>query len=94
MFAVPYAEIRELQRDALRYRFDTLRPRVQLLDRLAARNGVEGIDDVDAAGRLLYPSNVYKSYAFPWLIDGEFDRLTRWLQQLTSHDLSSVDAAG
>ena len=83
MFAVPYAEIRELQLEALRYRFDALLPRVQLLDRLAERNGVDGIDDLATAGRLLYPSNVYKSYVFAWLIENEYARLTRWLQQLT-----------
>ena len=40
MFAVPSPEIRELQLEALRLRFDALRPQVQLLDRLAERNGV------------------------------------------------------
>jgi len=94
MFAVPYAEIRELQLEALRYRFDALRPRVQLLDRLAERNDVDGIDDLATAGRLLYPSNLYKSYAFAWLAEGEYARLTRWLQQLTAHDLSLVDVDG
>jgi hypothetical protein len=94
MFAVPYPEIRELQLDALRYRFDALRPRVQLLDRLAERNGVDGIDDLATAGRVLYPSNVYKSYVFAWLTEGEYARLTRWLEQLTAHDLSAVDVDG
>ena len=91
MFAVPYSEIRELQLEALRLRFEDLRPRVQLLDRLAERNGVDGIEDLATGGRLLYPSNVYKSYVFAWLNEGEYDRLTRWLQQLTAHDLSGVD---
>ena len=64
---------------------------MQLLDRLAERNGVDGIDDLATGGRLLYPSNVYKSYVFAWLTEGEYDRFTRWLQQLTAHDLSAVD---
>ena len=94
MFAVPYDEIRELQLEALRARFDALLPRVQLLSRLAERNGVEGIDDLATGGQLLYPSNVYKSYVFSWLTEGEYDRLTRWLQQLTAHDLSAVNVEG
>lgn len=94
MFAVPYAEIRRLQGDVLRHRFEALRPRVALLDRLADRNGVDDVDGVEAGAALLYPSNVYKSYTFDWLVEGRFDRLTRWLQQLTAHDLSGVDIDG
>lgn len=91
MFSVPYEEIEELQLDALRRRFEHLRPRVQLLDRLATRNGVHGIDGIEVGAELLYPSNVYKSYPFDWITDGNYDRLTNWLRQLTSHDLSHVD---
>ena len=57
MFAVPYAAIRELQLEGLRYRFDALRPRVQLLDRLAERNGVDGIDDLATAKARLSRAN-------------------------------------
>jgi hypothetical protein len=94
MFAVPYREIRALQLEALRMRFDALRSKVQLLGRLAERNSVDRIEDLDAGGRLLYSSNVYKSYVIAWLNDGEYDRLTRWLQQLTAHDLAAVDVSG
>jgi hypothetical protein len=94
MFAAPYAEIQELQLVALRQRFEHLAPRVPLLARLAKRNGVDGVDSLAAGGRLLYPSNVYKSYPFAWLADGEYGRLTRWLQQLTAHDLTSVNLEG
>jgi hypothetical protein len=94
MFSVPAPEIRALQLAALQRRFDALRPRVQLLDRLAERNGVDGIDALDDGARLLYPSNVYKSYPFGWLVDDEYPRLTNWLRQLTAHDLSAVDVTG
>ena len=94
MFAVPYDEIRELQLAAVQYRFGSLRPQVQLLDRLAQRNGVDVIRSIDDGARLLYPSNVYKSYPFGWLVDQEYGRLTNWLRQITAHDLSSVDVKG
>jgi hypothetical protein len=94
MFSVPYEQIRELQLAALTIRFDALHDRVPLLSRLAERNGVVGIDGLATGGRLLYPSNVYKSYPFAWLSEGEYGRLTRWLQQLTAHDLSGVDLGG
>ena len=94
MFAVPYDEIRELQLAAIRSRFESLRPQVQLLDRLAQRNGVDRLDSLADGARLLYPSNVYKSYPFGWLVDQEYGRLTNWLRQLTAHDLSSVDVTG
>lgn len=94
MFAAPYAEIRELQLAALRARLEQLRPRVTLLNRLADRNGVDTVRSLDDGAGLLYPSNVYKSYPFGWLDDHEYGRLTRWLQQLTAHDLSAVDLTG
>lgn len=94
MFSVPDAEIRELQLAALRDRFETLRPRVRLLARLAERNGVDGVESIEDGGRLLYPSNVYKSYPLAWLIDQEYRRLTSWVGQLTAHDLSGVDLDG
>jgi hypothetical protein len=94
MFSVPYDEIRELQLAALQRRFRALRPQVQLLDRLAQRNDVDAVDTLADAARLLYPSNVYKSYPFGWLVDQEYGRLTNWLRQLTAHDLSGVDLAG
>ena len=45
-------------------------------------------------GSILYPSNVYKSYPFEWLSEGRYEKLTKWLQQLTAHDLSNVDLEG
>src|SRR5665213_2799961 len=80
MFSVPYPEIQQMQLDALRLRFEALQPQVALLARLAERNRVEDITDLEAGGRLLYPSNVYKSYPFDWLSEGRYDRLTMWLQ--------------
>ena len=94
MFAVPYEEIRELQLAALRQRFRSLRPQIQLLDRLAKRNAVDDVASIADGARLLYPSNVYKSYPFGWLVDQEYARLTNWLRQLTAHDLSGVDVDG
>lgn len=94
MFAVPYEEIRELQLSALRHRFRSLRPQVQLLDRLAKRNDVDDVASIADGARLLYPSNVYKSYPFGWLVDQEYGRLTNWLRQLTAHDLSDVELDG
>jgi hypothetical protein len=94
MYSVRYAEIQQLQLDALRYRFNSLHPRVQLLSRLVQRNGVDGIEDLSSGGRLLYPSNVYKSYPLSWLSEGQYEKLTRWLQQLTTYELSGVDLNG
>ena len=94
MYSIPYVEIRRLQLAALQHRFEALRPKVKLLDKLAARNGVDGIEDLATGGKLLYPSNVYKSYPFSWLEEGNYKRLTNWVQQLTTHDLSKVNLDG
>ena len=94
MFDVPYQEIQELQLLGLRRRVAELRQRVKVFSRLADRAGAGDIESLADGASLLYPSDVYKSYKRDWLFEGQFDRLTQWVQQLTAHDLSGVDTAG
>jgi hypothetical protein len=94
MYSLPYEEVEQLQLQALKRRFDELLERLPLLHRRAETSGVPCIDQLTDAGKLLYPSGVYKSYQREWLDSGDFERLTGWLQRLTSHDLSLVSTTG
>ena len=40
---------------------------------------------------LLFQHSVYKSYPLALLVKNRFAELTRWLDRLTTHDLSGVD---
>lgn len=74
--------------EGLRTRFRDLRHKIPVLDRMAVDQGVDEIDTIECAAKLLFPHTVYKSYPLSVLERGQFDRLTRWVQSLTTLDLS------
>jgi hypothetical protein len=78
------------QLEALRRKFDRLRAGVSALDALAAREGVDRIESFDDAAPLLFDHRVYKSYPTSIVERRQFDRLAKWLQRLTTHDLSEI----
>lgn len=80
-----------IQLQGARQRFAQLRPRLALLDRLASEQGIDAIHSLDDVAPLLFAHTVYKSYPLSWLERGEFAKLTRWLDGLTTEDLSQVD---
>lgn len=87
------------QRDAvhlagLQKRFSELAPALPALAKLAADQGIDTIRTIDDAAPLLFPHTVYKSYPLSFLERGQFDRLTKWLDGLTTVDLKGIDTAG
>jgi hypothetical protein len=94
MFSVDRADLPELQRAALTTRFAELRDRIPLLTRLADRQGIDTIDQVDDVIPLLFDHTFYKSYPSSLIDKHRFDELTRWLSKLTTVDLSGVEASG
>lgn len=94
IYAMDVAEIRAFQLDAFRRRFETLLPRIPMVTKLAAELGLSRIDAIEDAAPLLLKHSVYKSYPISFIEKNQFDRLTRWLNNLTAHDLSGVEAGG
>ena len=94
LYALPDGEIEEFRLRAARRSFEELRPRVQFLDRLAKNQGVDELAKLDDLVPILFAHTAYKSYPMSLLEKGRFDRLTQWLGQLTTHDLSHVDVSG
>jgi hypothetical protein len=94
LFSLPKDEVEEAQLKALALRFRTLRPRVTALNKLASRQGVDRIEAFADAPPVLFDHRVYKSYPLNLVEQRKFDRLTAWLQRLTTHDLSSVPLHG
>lgn len=94
LFGLGREEVEGPQLEALRQRFAELRPGVSALDKLAAREGVEGFDSLAGAAPLLFDHRVYKSYPMSIVERRQFDRLTGWLQRLTTHDLGAVPLDG
>jgi hypothetical protein len=83
-------QIQGPQLQALANKFERLRPGVAALDALAVRQGVDRFNSVEEAAPLLFDHRVYKSYPTSIVENRKFDRLTAWLQRLTTHDLSAV----
>jgi hypothetical protein len=94
MQSVPRDLLAELQSAALSMRFEQQRDRIPMLSKLADRQGIARVSEVDDVLPLLFEHTIYKSYPSYLLEKGQFDRLTTWLDRLTPHDLSQVDASG
>jgi hypothetical protein len=86
--------LEELQLLGLRQRFAELRDRIPVLKKLADEQRVDDIVALDDVVPLLFAHPVYKSYPVSLLERNDFVRLTRWLQKLTTVDLSGVDVSG
>ena len=93
-FTLTPEQIDELHLSGARKRFSELRPQLAMLDKLAKEQSIERVDTIDDVVPLLFPHTVYKSYPLSFLDRGRFDKMTRWLNGLTTIDLSQLDASG
>jgi hypothetical protein len=91
---VERGRLEALQLKALQARFADLPGRIPTLGAMVGEQGVTAIDAVDDVVPLLFQHSVYKSYPASLLEKGKFTQLTRWLDRLTTHDLSGVDVSG
>jgi hypothetical protein len=87
-------ELSALQLVALRRRFAELREAIPTLTRLAGEAGIDTLNDLNDVVPLLFPHSVYKSYPSALLAGNRFGDLTRWLDRLTTIDLTDVDVSG
>jgi hypothetical protein len=93
-FTLSRSQIDAIHLAGARKRFEELRPQISVLDKLAADQGINEINTLDDVAPLLFPHTVYKSYPLSSIEKNRYDRMTKWLQGLTTADLSSVDAKG
>ena len=86
----PREEIDELQRAGLRQRFRDLRDDLPVLKSAADEQGIAAMDRIEDGARMLFPHTVYKSYPVSLLEKNRFDQMTKWLNRLTTNDLSKA----
>jgi hypothetical protein len=94
MHTIPRAEVEELQRQAMGIRFAQHYASIEMLRKVADRLGITGLEKFDDVAPLLFAHTAFKSYPSALVDKKRFDLLTRWLDKLTSHDLSHIDASG
>jgi hypothetical protein len=94
MQSVPRPLLHQLQTEALKIRFDDRRDRIPMLTKLADKQGITAISEIDDVLPLLFEHTIYKSYPDFLLESGQYGKMTRWLDRLTPYDLSKVDCSG
>jgi hypothetical protein len=92
-FTLTLDQIAQLHLAGARRRFAELRPGLSVLDKLATEQGIDTIETIDDLAPLLYAHTVYKSYPISYLERARFDKLTKWLQGLTTQSVTHVDAS-
>jgi len=93
MQTVPRDILHELQKEALIQRFEACKDTIPMLTKLAGRQGITSISEIDDALPLMFEHNVYKSYPGFLLETGDYGKLTQWLNRLTPYDLSGLDCS-
>jgi hypothetical protein len=83
----------ELQQQGLKRLFAEQCEAIPMVAKLAKSQGIRSIEEVEEAAPLLFQHTMYKSYPLSFLSARRFDQLTKWLDKLTSVDLSKVDAS-
>lgn len=93
MHDIPRKTLEALQLSGLKLRFQQLRDNVPTLKKLADEQKVGAVDNLDDVVPLLFSHTVYKSYPLSFLEKSQFTPLTKWLNKLTTVDLSGLDVS-
>ena len=93
MHSIPRAELEEIQRLAMDLRFQEHRQSIEILRKLADRLGVNELREFNDVTPLLFAHTAFKSYPSSLMEKKRFDLMTKWLDKLTSYDLSTLDVS-
>lgn len=85
------ANLRELQLEAVRERFQEKRQQIKILDRRASDAGIDEISTLQDVVPLLFSHTNYKSYPESFVDKGQWGNMNLWLQTLTSKPVTGVD---
>ena len=91
---IPPAELLPLQLEAANERLQDRRGRIKLLAKRAEAAGTEKIGATADLVPLLFAHTAYKSYVETWLTEGRWDRMSRWLETVSTHPVRDVDLKG
>src|SRR6201988_5184622 len=94
MHQIPRDELELLQREAMARRFAAHRESIEMVRNLADRLGIKQVREFDDIVPLFFAHTAFKSYPAALIDKKRFDLMTKWLDKLTSYDLSDVDTTG
>ena len=94
IYSLPVATQEAMQLESVKKRFRDQVDRIPILGKLREQQNIDEIRKLEDVAPLLLPHSAYKSYSLSVIEQGRFDRLTKWLNGLSIHDLSGLDASG
>lgn len=84
-YNIPFADLRAPQIEAMNERFQERRTQIKLLAHRASEAGITAVRNHEDVVKLLLPHTAYKSYPESWLIGKRWDRLSKWLDTVSTH---------
>jgi hypothetical protein len=93
-FATPPDELLAVQLEAVNERLAGQIDQIPLLKNRADTSGITKIVEPADLVPLLFAHNTYKTYSEPWLLEGQWDRMARWLQTVSTYDATGASFEG
>lgn len=90
-FDYDFADVRAAQIEAMNERFQERKDAIKLLRHRAEEANLTEVRSHEDMAQLLFPHTAYKSYPENWLMDERWDRLSKWLDTVSTHRVP-VDA--
>ncbi|MCB1704106.1 MAG: hypothetical protein KDI17_04540 [Halioglobus sp.] len=87
-------DIEAFQLAAAKRKLERQANRIPLVGQLYAAHKPATYECLQDFAAVLFEDGVYKGYELAWIESNQYDRMTDWLDTLTSHDLSAVDMDG
>ena len=84
-YGIPFADLREVQIGAMNERFQERKGQIKLVGHRAREAGIAEVRSHEDAVKLLLPHTAYKSYPESWLAQQRWDRLSKWLDTVSTH---------
>lgn len=89
-YDLPYEAIRDDQLAAINERFRDRVDKIKLVGFRAEEAGIREIGSLEELVPLLLPHTAYKSYPESFLAKGQWSRLTKWLQSVSTYSLADI----
>jgi hypothetical protein len=84
-YSIPFADLRGAQVAAMNERFQERKDRIKLVGHRASEAGISEVRRHEDMVSLLLPHTAYKSYPENWLAGKRWDRLSKWLDTVSTH---------
>lgn len=84
-YDIPFEDLRETQIAAMNERFQGRKDAIKLLGHRAEEANLSEIRSHEDAVQVLFPHTAYKSYPESFLMDQRWDRMSKWLDSVSSY---------